>query len=85
MLARRGELLEAETLAREAVDLAEQTDFLNFNADSLLDLAEVLQLAGRDAEAVAHVERAGALFERKGNIASAKKAAARLRELQPSP
>ena len=49
LLARRGELEEGERLAREAVALAEETDMLNVHGDALLDLAEVLALAGRDA------------------------------------
>ena len=57
VLARRGELEEGERLAREAVALAEETDMLNAHADALLDLAEVLALAGQDARARA---RAGA-------------------------
>ena len=49
VLARRGELQEGERLAREAVARAEETDMLNAHADALIDLAEVLALAGQDA------------------------------------
>lgn len=41
-LAGRSELDEAERLARDAVELADSTDFLNVRAAALLDLAEVL-------------------------------------------
>ena len=68
--ARRGELDEAEALAREAVALAERTDLLNTHGDTLADLAEVIALAGRPAEAVAVYEQAAEIFERKGNLAS---------------
>ena len=47
LLARRGELAEAEVLAREAVALIEETVALNDRAKTLLDLAEVLCLADR--------------------------------------
>ena len=51
VLARRGDHAEAERLAREAVAIAESTDFLNEQADTYADLAEVLSVAGRAQEA----------------------------------
>jgi tetratricopeptide (TPR) repeat protein len=68
--ARRGELAEAEALAREAVAVAERTDLLNTRGDTLADLGEIVALAGRPADAVAAFEQAAELFERKGNRAS---------------
>ena len=68
VLARRGETEEAERLAREGVELAAPTDFLNVRATSLLDLAEVLLVAGRADEAAAVIASAAALFEQKGNV-----------------
>lgn len=73
-LARRGELEVAERLAREAVSLAEQTDFLNLHATALLDLAIVLQHDRRLEDAAAAAEAANALYERKGNLVGAKEA-----------
>ncbi|HSC51532.1 MAG TPA: adenylate/guanylate cyclase domain-containing protein [Gaiellaceae bacterium] len=78
--ARRGELAEAEALAREAVALAEKTDLLNTQGDTLADLAEVLALAGRQAEAASVLEQAAERFERKGNVASLE----RVRALAPA-
>jgi DNA-binding SARP family transcriptional activator/tetratricopeptide (TPR) repeat protein len=66
LLARSGSLSDAESLARDAVALAERTEGLNRQARVLLDLAEVLRLAGTDAGEP--IERAVAIFERKGNI-----------------
>ena len=77
-LARRGEPAEAEACAREAVALAGRSDFLGFHADSLMDLAEVLRLSGRVEEATAATEKAVRLYERKGNVASARTARALL-------
>jgi DNA-binding SARP family transcriptional activator len=74
----------AERLAREAVQLAEATDDLNTRAKTLLDFAEVLQLAGRPREAAEAVEQAIELFERKGNVVAAKRARALLAELAPA-
>ena len=80
VLARRGRLEEAEKLAREAVELAESTDFINMHADSLVDLAEVLRLAGRLHEGAAALGQALELYERKGNLVSADRARAVLEE-----
>ena len=71
LLARRGSQDEADTLAREAVSLARQTDFLNFHAEALVDLAEVLTLAGRGPESHASLKQALELYERKGNLVAA--------------
>jgi hypothetical protein len=65
--ARRGDLSGAESLARNAVGLAEQTDLLNTQADALMDLAEVLALGGRPDEARVTAEEAARRYERKGN------------------
>ena len=70
-LARRGDLEEGERLAREAVALAGETEMLNAQADALIDLAEVLALAGRDA--TPDLDRALALYERKGNLVMAER------------
>jgi ATP/maltotriose-dependent transcriptional regulator MalT len=79
VLARRGEPAEAERLAREGVELAEPTDFLNVRATALVDLAEVLLADGRPDEAADAVRAATALFEQKGNVVGA----ARSRALLP--
>jgi class 3 adenylate cyclase/tetratricopeptide (TPR) repeat protein len=69
--ARRGDFAEGERLAREAVALAEESDMLNWHARALTDLAEVYELAGRSEESQALIERALALYERKGNLFAA--------------
>jgi class 3 adenylate cyclase/tetratricopeptide (TPR) repeat protein len=81
ILAARGQLAEAEELARAAVALAERTDFLNQHADALLDLAEVLAAAGRASEAQSVVGQALGLYERKGNLLAAESARRRLERL----
>jgi class 3 adenylate cyclase/tetratricopeptide (TPR) repeat protein len=81
LLAREGEYAAAEMLAREAVALTTDTDWLNSRAQVHLDLAEVLQLAGRAEEALAAVEEALHLFEAKGNIVGARRARGRRDEL----
>jgi DNA-binding SARP family transcriptional activator len=72
--AKAGEPEQAETLARRAMRLAEPTDLLVVRGDALLDLAEVLRLGGRPAEAEAAARGGLELYERKGNLVSAARA-----------
>lgn len=81
LLARDGRLDEAEALAREAAALAERTELLIVHANALLDLVEVLRLAGRPDDAAAAAAGAGRLFERKGDRVSAARCAALVAEL----
>ena len=74
LLARRGELEAGEQLAREAVEYAEASDFLVSHAEALLDLSEVLRLAGETQAAAKAVERALRLHEQKGNLVGAERA-----------
>jgi len=70
VLAREGRGEEAEVLARAAVTIVEQTEFLIVHANALMDLGEVLRLADRSDEASPVVEKALALFEQKGDRTS---------------
>jgi len=85
ILAGRGAFPQAESLARQALRLAEETDFLNMHADVLIALAEVLRLEGLDDEAGDCVQQALALFERKGNRPSAERARSALVALTTDP
>jgi len=71
---------EAHRLAAEGVAIAEGTDFETVRAEALIDLAEVCLAGDRPDEARSAVERALAVLERKGDVASA----ARARALIPS-
>ena len=66
VLARRGQFDEAEALAREAVEIVAATDAHMSHGEALVDLAEVLDLAGKTSEVPAVLERALELYERKG-------------------
>jgi tetratricopeptide (TPR) repeat protein len=71
-LVRQGK--RGEAVAREAVDIARGTDMINLTADALCDLGEVLTLeGGRQTELREPLEEALALYQRKGNVASAGK------------
>ncbi len=68
VLARRGGVVEAERLARQAVEIAAGTDALLDHADARLALSRVLAAAGREAEAAAEAARARDLYEAKGSL-----------------
>ncbi|HEU0304754.1 MAG TPA: adenylate/guanylate cyclase domain-containing protein [Gaiellaceae bacterium] len=74
--ARRGELAEGKRLARRAVAIAGETDRLNVEAGALVNLAEVLTLAGQDGRA--ELAQALALYERKGNLVMAERTRSKL-------
>jgi class 3 adenylate cyclase/uncharacterized protein (DUF433 family) len=69
VLARKGELDEAERIGREAVAIASATaDILDLRAEALADLGEVLSLAGRAQESREALQEAIRLYEAKGNV-----------------
>jgi predicted ATPase len=78
VLARRAEIIEAEALAREAVALAEATDFVNDRADALIDLSHVLEASRQGSEAVDAASRALQLYELKENAVAAARTRVRL-------
>jgi tetratricopeptide (TPR) repeat protein len=65
LLARRGQIEEGEEVARDAVALALQTDRFDSQTDSLMDLAEVMRVAGRWDEAATAVQDALERYEAK--------------------
>jgi predicted ATPase/class 3 adenylate cyclase len=82
VLARRGEIQAAEALAREALAIAEATDFVNDRADALIDLSRVLEASNRSDEAVSAVSAALDLYELKGNVIAAASTRLRLGKLK---
>jgi tetratricopeptide (TPR) repeat protein len=74
----RGELDEAERLAREAVDFAQMTDAPEMQGDAYFDLAEVLAAAEEPAGAIAALNEALDRYERKGIIPLARRTRERL-------
>jgi class 3 adenylate cyclase/tetratricopeptide (TPR) repeat protein len=71
ILARRGELEEAERLAREAIEIIDRSDELSHQGDFRVGLAEVLGLAGRTDKSIPVLEEALARYEQKENRVSA--------------
>ena len=80
VLARIGDLDEAERLGSEAVTIAAGTDYLDVRAQALTDLAEVLRLGSRLQESAATFREALELFEEKGNVVAARRVRALLAE-----
>jgi len=83
VLAQRGRFEEAEALAREAIALMDPTGESDHKGDAWFDLAEVLRLAGKDAEAAEALQRALEWYEEKGNVVSANRARAQLAGIAP--
>jgi class 3 adenylate cyclase/tetratricopeptide (TPR) repeat protein len=71
VLASKGNCDAALILMGEAVDLLERTDSVVAQAETLVDLAEVLRYAGRRKDADEVLEDAVTLFEAKGNVVAA--------------
>jgi tetratricopeptide (TPR) repeat protein len=81
ILVRQGQSGDAERLARQAVEIAEPTDFLFLQALSLLGLGEVLHLMGRSEEARGVLDRALQVCDSKGFIVGVQQ----VRRLQETP
>ena len=83
LLAKRGELEQAEALARTAVATAEtKTDNVWLQARTYEDLATVLERAGRIDEAREALERALAIWERKRCLPCAQRTRTRIDSLE---
>jgi class 3 adenylate cyclase/tetratricopeptide (TPR) repeat protein len=85
LLAERGELEHAETLARTAVTTAAtRTETVPWQAYTHEDLATVLERAGRIDEAREELERALAIWERKGCLPCAQRIRDQITALGPT-
>ncbi len=76
IIARGGNLNEAEALARSAIELSRNCDAPQMKGDTLSELAAVLLLAGRRDEARDAIDAAITIYRAKGDIASTRHAAA---------
>jgi tetratricopeptide (TPR) repeat protein len=81
VLARSGELGEAQRLALEAVAIADDTELLDMQGAAYADLGEVLLVTGKADEATAAFEQALSRYERKENVVMAERVRGRLVEL----
>jgi class 3 adenylate cyclase/tetratricopeptide (TPR) repeat protein len=62
----------AVELASNAVELSRRTDFVNVQADALVDFAATMRTVGRDEDALPALSEALRLYELKGNVVSAR-------------
>jgi ATP/maltotriose-dependent transcriptional regulator MalT len=75
VLAHRGQTRKSVEISDEAIRIAERTDALNIQADTWMDHAEVLRIAGdRRKEIRFAVEQALDRYTRKGNLVSSGRA-----------
>ena len=65
-----GNLDNAESEARDAIQIADGSEWPNGRGDARMALAEALRLAGKRGEAATCAEGAFAVYEQKGNIVS---------------
>ena len=63
--------MESRSVANDAYAWVRQTDMLDLEGDIALLLAELDRAEGREPETAEHIERAIALYERKGDVVSA--------------
>ncbi len=82
VLARRGDHVAAQELAREAVARVEQTDMSWSRGEAFGALADVLELSGDANGASAALERALAEYEQKGVIPAIERTQGRLAALR---
>ncbi len=86
VLAHTGKLDEGMQLAREAVAILTTTDILARRAEALIDLAEILGLAGQGNEARATLDDAIALLDQKEHLVGIERARAALARVgEPTP
>jgi class 3 adenylate cyclase/tetratricopeptide (TPR) repeat protein len=76
--ARRGELDEAQELAKRALTRGDETDFVDMRLDARWSAAEVFELAGRGDEAKALLEESVEIAERYGHLVAAQRVRSRL-------
>ncbi len=81
LLAHRGDIAAGEALATEAVELALRTDRPDTQTEALMDLADVLRVAGREADAIPVVEDALRRYEAKEVLPAAARTRVLLDEL----
>jgi len=76
LLARDGSHVRADALIHEALDLIGDSDFLDWQGNGFMDLAEVCRLSGDTGRALEALAAATERFEAKGNTVSARLAGA---------
>jgi class 3 adenylate cyclase/tetratricopeptide (TPR) repeat protein len=84
LLARDRQYEQSGTIIAEAIELIGGSDWLDWQGDGLMDLAEICQLRGRTGDAVEAAAQASVRFTAKGNIVSARRADNLAADLRPA-
>ena len=74
LLARRGQHEQADAIIVEAIELISGSDWIDWQGNGFMDLAEVRRLGGRIGDALEALAQAARRFAAKGNIVSARRA-----------
>lgn len=74
LLAREGHDDRSGPVLTEALELIGRSDLVDWQGNGFMDLAEVCQLHGRTADALAALEQASRCFDAKGNVVSLRRA-----------
>jgi tetratricopeptide (TPR) repeat protein len=85
ILARGGDAVAAQEMARSALHLARAAEAPLLQADALIDLGEVLEVAQRTAQARECYLEAGTIAAAKGDVVTARRARARAARPQAPP
>jgi class 3 adenylate cyclase/tetratricopeptide (TPR) repeat protein len=81
LLAARGQVNEAMTLADQAVAIVDETENIDLQGNAYVDLGVIRRQAGLEPEARVAFAAALDRYERKGNLAAARAVGERVREL----
>jgi tetratricopeptide (TPR) repeat protein len=82
LLARDGQHERADAILAEALELISGSDWVDWQGNGFMNLAEICQLRGRSADAIEALAQASARFAAKGNVVSARHAGELAAELQ---
>ena len=74
LLARAGQHEQADAIIAEAIELIGGSDWIDWQGNGFMDLAEVRRLGGRIGDALEALAQAARRFAAKGNIVSARRA-----------
>jgi class 3 adenylate cyclase/tetratricopeptide (TPR) repeat protein len=74
LLARDRQLERSDSILAEALELISHSDWVDWQGNGFMDLAEVCQLRGRTADAIEALAQASARFAAKGNVVSLRRA-----------
>jgi class 3 adenylate cyclase len=84
LLARDRQHEQADAILAEALGLIGDSDWVDWQGNGFMDLAEVCRLRGRVADAIEALGQASARFAAKGNVVSARRAGELAGELRDS-